>query len=96
MIDPAKFKQVLLNVIGNAIKFTDQGSIVISTRTETTMVIITVKDTGIGIEPNQQNKLFRPFVMIDGSNTRKFGGTGLGLAISKKSCRINGRKYCII
>lgn len=101
-VDPAKLKQVLLNVVGNAVKFTDVGSITITTRIEqvkdiqsppdgekvlqepvTSQVIITVKDTGIGIDPTQQHKLFRPFVMVDGSTTRKCGGTGLGLAISR-------------
>ncbi|HEY9650366.1 MAG TPA: ATP-binding protein, partial [Coleofasciculaceae cyanobacterium] len=102
-VDPAKLKQVLLNVVGNAVKFTDTGSITITTRIEeakeipshsddgtapqkpvtSQVVIITVKDTGIGIDPTQQHKLFRPFVMVDGSTTRKCGGTGLGLAISR-------------
>ena len=131
--DPAKLKQVLLNVVGNAVKFTNSGSITISTRIEPTVetaapslkarplqssgpsdsgnfpsrkekggvssrengtkdaslgadasqVVVTVKDTGIGIDPTQQHKLFRPFVMVDGSTTRQFGGTGLGLAISR-------------
>ena len=81
--DPAKLKQVLINVLGNAIKFTESGSINISTYVREARVIISVKDTGIGIEPRDQPKLFRPFVMIDGSTTRRFGGTGLGLAISK-------------
>jgi signal transduction histidine kinase len=81
--DPAKLKQVLINVLGNAIKFTESGSINISTHVREARVIISVKDTGIGIEPRDQPKLFRPFVMIDGSTTRRFGGTGLGLAISK-------------
>jgi signal transduction histidine kinase len=81
--DPAKLKQVLINVLGNAIKFTESGSINISTHVREGRAIISVKDTGIGIEPRDQPKLFRPFVMIDGSTTRRFGGTGLGLAISK-------------
>jgi signal transduction histidine kinase len=85
--DPAKLKQVLLNVIGNAIKFTEQGSITITTKVEKInaqpQAVIIVQDTGIGIEPSQQQNLFRPFVMVDNVTTRKFGGTGLGLAISR-------------
>lgn len=91
--DPAKLKQVLLNVIGNAVKFTDSGSITIKTQihsknnyadsNSTYSVVVTVQDTGVGIEPTQQHKLFHPFVMADGTTTRKFGGTGLGLAISR-------------
>ena len=156
--DPAKLKQVLINVIGNAIKFTEVGSISIDIDIENNLleerhnaldtysnferslnyqvsstenglasrrfayahgnsitldspqpagasslvptsaqliptegtVVITVKDTGIGIEPSQQDKLFRPFIMIDGSTTRKFGGTGLGLAISKNFMELMG------
>lgn len=109
--DPAKLKQVLLNVVGNAVKFTESGSITIKTRIEqivetsvaadkdksyphpvhsTSQVVITVKDTGIGIDPAQQHKLFRPFVMVDGSTTRKFGGTGLGLAISRNLIELMG------
>jgi two-component system sensor histidine kinase BarA len=89
--DPGKLKQVFLNIISNAIKFTESGQIVISTRlvnddpenSDRQKAIVIVKDTGIGIDPNQQKKLFLPFVMIDGSTTRRFGGTGLGLAISR-------------
>ncbi len=81
--DPAKLKQVLLNVLGNAIKFTESGVILILIKIDEQQVKIRIKDTGIGIAPSQQDKLFRPFVMIDGSTTRKFGGTGLGLAISR-------------
>ncbi|MGH2413848.1 MAG: HAMP domain-containing sensor histidine kinase, partial [Microcystaceae cyanobacterium] len=90
--DAAKLKQVLINVIGNATKFTDEGSITISTeiqrRDDKSEVIISVTDTGIGIDPAQQQKLFRPFVMVDGS--RKFGGTGLGLAISRNLIELMG------
>ncbi|REJ48934.1 MAG: HAMP domain-containing protein [Microcystis wesenbergii TW10] len=81
--DPTKLKQVILNVISNSIKFTDRGTISLITHLEYPQAIITIIDTGIGIDPRQQSKLFRPFVMIDGSTTRKFSGTGLGLAISK-------------
>jgi two-component system, NarL family, sensor histidine kinase BarA len=81
--DPAKLKQIFLNVIGNAVKFTEQGGIFIDISTKKGQAIVAVRDTGIGIDPQQQDKLFRPFVMIDASTTRKFGGTGLGLAISR-------------
>ena len=81
--DTTKLKQVILNVISNSIKFTDTGTISLITHLEHPQAIITIIDTGIGIDPQQQSKLFRPFVMIDGSTTRKFSGTGLGLAISK-------------
>ncbi|MFB2937314.1 ATP-binding protein [Aerosakkonemataceae cyanobacterium BLCC-F154] len=92
--DPAKLKQVFLNVIGNAVKFTEKGSITITTTLEVIpnkqsnnnnyRVLVKVKDTGIGVPVEEQNKLFRPFVMADGTRTRKYGGTGLGLAISRK------------
>ena len=98
--DSDKLRQVLLNVIGNAIKFTDRGNISIQVQVEALelaiderspqdadgqkkKVVVTVRDTGVGIDPAQQSKLFQPFVMVDGSTTRKVGGTGLGLAISR-------------
>jgi two-component system, NarL family, sensor histidine kinase BarA len=97
--DPAKLKQVVLNVIGNSIKFTDDGSINIATKfkaepnnngSNTSWVILSIRDTGIGIPLEQQEKLFRPFVMADGTRTRKHGGTGLGLAISRKLMELMG------
>ena len=94
--DRAKLKQILINVIGNAVKFTEIGSISIKTQIEpqTTSndwrVAIIVEDTGIGIEPSQQSKLFRPFGMADDTTTRKFGGTGLGLAISRNLVELMG------
>lgn len=112
--DPAKLKQVLLNVVGNAVKFTETGSITIATRIEAIadeskngtdngktstanaeQVIVTVRDTGIGIDPQQQQKLFRPFVMVDGSTTRKCGGAGLGLAISRNLIELMGGKITL-
>ena len=92
--DPAKLKQVLINVIGNATKFTEAGSITIATAIEIleekAQVVISVTDTGVGIEAAQQEKLFRPFVMVNTSNTRQFGGTGLGLAISRNLMEMMG------
>ncbi|NCR52314.1 MAG: two-component sensor histidine kinase [Microcystis aeruginosa L211-07] len=88
--DLTKLKQVILNVISNSIKFTETGTISLITHLEYPQAIITIIDTGIGIDPLQQLKLFRPFVMIDGSTTRKFSGTGLGLAISKNLMKMMG------
>ncbi|AKE64747.1 two-component sensor histidine kinase [Microcystis aeruginosa NIES-2549] len=88
--DPTKLKQVILNVISNSIKFTDRGTISLITHLEHPQAIMTIIDTGIGIDPQQQSKLFRPFVMVDGSTTRKFSGTGLGLAISKNFMKMMG------
>jgi two-component system, NarL family, sensor histidine kinase BarA len=92
--DAAKLKQVLINVIGNATKFTETGSITITTEIQhsagKSQVVVAVKDTGIGIEPAQQHKLFRPFVMVNGTTTRQFEGTGLGLAISRNLIELMG------
>ncbi|MEO0458999.1 MAG: sensor histidine kinase [Cyanobacteria bacterium P01_A01_bin.114] len=120
--DASKLKQVLLNVIYNAVKFTPQGSITVvvdkemqspealesaepvsQDRSELVTskplserdvalprVRVTIRDTGIGVDPSQQQKLFRPFAMVDGSHTRSFEGTGLGLAISKNFMKLMG------
>ena len=93
LADFTKFKQVLINIIENAIKFTDSGSITISTgilspgkqgtTAQTTVAFVRIQDTGIGIDPSQKHKLFKPFLMLDGSTTRSQGGIGLGLVISR-------------
>lgn len=97
--DAVKLKQVLINIIGNAQKFTETGSISIKIETDhrpsQSQVVISIKDTGIGIDPDQQHKLFRPFVMVDGSSTRKFEGTGLGLAISRNLIELMGGKITL-
>ncbi|AFY47419.1 signal transduction histidine kinase [Nostoc sp. PCC 7524] len=92
--DAAKLRQVLINIIGNATKFTDEGGITISTSVHhhqgKSQATVTITDTGLGIEPAQQQKLFRPFVRVDGDNTRKYEGTGLGLAISRNLIELMG------
>jgi len=87
--DPARLRQILLNLVGNSIKFTEKGEIVIyiSLEEETDTHIktrFTLKDTGIGISKADQDRLFKSFHQVDASTTRKYGGTGLGLIISKK------------
>ncbi len=84
--DPGRIKQVLINLLGNAIKFTEKGRIIIQAAPgeRPGEVILSVSDTGIGIPPEVQEKLFESFTQADSSMTRKYGGTGLGLAISKK------------
>ena len=90
--DAIKLKQVIINIVHNALKFTETGMIAISIDiiTANNSVMISIKDTGIGIEPQLQDKLFRPFEMIDSSTTRKYGGTGLGLAISRNYIELMG------
>jgi len=104
--DPGRLRQVLVNLIGNAIKFTDKGEIVVTVSmegdpSETTAASASssyrtlrfeVSDTGVGITPEQQAKLFQPFTQADGSSTRKYGGTGLGLAICKQLVEMMGGK----
>ena len=87
--DPLRLGQILLNLVGNAIKFTDRGSITVRVRRledkpDNVLLRIEVADTGIGITPEDQQRLFTAFEQADGSMTRKYGGTGLGLAITKR------------
>lgn len=93
--DVSRLRQVLTNLISNAIKFTSTGEVVIEAslqaKTETTVTIaFSVVDTGIGIPPEAQQKLFKPFSQLDASTTRRYGGTGLGLAISRQLVELMG------
>jgi PAS domain S-box-containing protein len=88
--DAARMRQVLLNLIGNAIKFTEQGGVTVALRCDTKHYALEVRDTGIGIAPARVEDMFQPFTQADASITRRFGGTGLGLAISRKLARALG------
>jgi signal transduction histidine kinase/CheY-like chemotaxis protein len=82
--DAARLRQVLFNLAGNAIKFTDRGSIIVEPDTPPDAIAISVRDTGIGISADDQARIFAEFEQADGGSARKYGGTGLGLTISKR------------
>jgi PAS domain S-box-containing protein len=92
--DVTKVRQVLFNLLSNSSKFTDHGTIHLEAHCEeeagVPMTVFRVTDTGIGMTPEQLDKLFQPFTQADASTTRKYGGTGLGLAISRRFCQMMG------
>jgi len=98
--DPARLRQVLLNLIDNAVKFTEQGEVVVqmemwSEQEDETELYFTVRDTGIGIAEDKQKMIFDAFRQADGSTTRKYGGTGLGLTISQQLVELMGGRMWI-
>jgi signal transduction histidine kinase len=90
--DRGKCKQILVNLLSNAIKFTDTGTVVISAEVEETMLVVNVRDSGIGIRPEDLEVVFDKFRQLDGSSSRRFGGAGLGLAITRQLCDFLGGK----
>lgn len=93
--DPGRLRQLLVNLAGNAIKFTEKGEVVVRAEVEKKLngavrLRFSVRDTGIGIPPDKVHKVFESFVQADGSTTRKYGGTGLGLSISKQLAILMG------
>ncbi len=99
--DPGRIRQVLINLIGNAIKFTDEGEVAVrieqdSADGEEVMIRISVRDTGIGISADQADAIFQQFTQADASSSRKYGGTGLGLAISRQLVEAMGGKIGVL
>lgn len=92
--DSTRLRQIISNVVGNAIKFSDKGAVGVSVSFDNSKLEFRVKDDGIGLTNEQQSRLFHPFTQGDSSTTRKFGGTGLGLVLSKKlSEALGGELY---
>ncbi len=93
--DPGRLQQVLINLLGNAVKFTEKGSVELELKSQPLSegryrVLISVTDSGIGITPEQEQRIFQAFTQADASTTRRFGGTGLGLSISSQLVRMMG------
>jgi len=99
--DPGRLRQILVNLVGNAIKFTEQGQILVnveleSTTPESVCARFSVRDTGVGIPAEHQEKIFEPFSQADQSMTRKYGGTGLGLTISSRLVEMMGGRIWVV
>jgi CheY-like chemotaxis protein len=93
--DPTRLRQILLNLVGNAVKFTEVGEVRLRIRLDAAVesdprLVLEVIDTGIGMTPEQMTKVFQPFTQADSSTTRKYGGTGLGLSISRRLATMLG------
>lgn len=98
--DPARFRQIIFNLVGNAIKFTEKGEIVVSVESAQLSpshaeLLVRVKDTGIGIPAEKQETIFDPFAQADGSTSRRYGGTGLGLSVSAQLVALMGGRIWV-
>jgi signal transduction histidine kinase len=89
--DPLRLRQILINLIGNAIKFSDRrGDVYVSVTQEADSYLFQVRDQGVGIAPENLERVFRSFEQVDQGDTRRFGGTGLGLSIAKSLVEMHG------
>jgi signal transduction histidine kinase/HAMP domain-containing protein len=95
LADRARFRQVLVNLVSNAVKFTDSGAVIVSATSGEGWVTLSVSDTGIGISAEAQAYIFDEFRQADASTTRRYGGTGLGLAISKRLVALHGGRIWV-
>jgi signal transduction histidine kinase len=93
--DPVKVRQNLLNLLGNACKFTTKGEVSLEVERDNGWIVFSIRDTGIGMTPEQMAKIFQPFIQADSSTTRRYGGTGLGLSIAHRFCELMGGKITV-
>ena len=93
--DALRLRQILLNLVGNAVKFTEEGNVAVCVLCEQRHLAISVEDSGIGIDPGRLENIFDPFIQEEASTTRRFGGTGLGLAISRQLAELLGGKLTV-
>jgi signal transduction histidine kinase len=98
--DPPRLRQVLVNLLGNAVKFTDNGEVHLrvaldSVNAERVSLLFVISDTGIGIAPDAQQIIFQPFSQADGSMTRRYGGTGIGLSIAARLIELMGGRLAL-
>jgi signal transduction histidine kinase len=93
--DGDRLRQILTNLVGNAIKFTERGQVNVIAKRQNDQVIVTVKDTGIGIPEDRMNSIFEPFEQVDGSLRRRYGGVGLGLPIAKELVHAHGSELLV-
>jgi signal transduction histidine kinase len=93
--DPGKVRQILLNLLSNAIKFSDGGEVVVRSRIEGKSVEVSIIDDGIGIAPENIERIFDPFWQVEQRSTRKVGGTGLGLSVSRSLARLIGGEIAV-
>jgi PAS domain S-box-containing protein len=98
--DPGRLRQVLVNLVGNAIKFTEHGEIAVQVdaaakEPDTVQLHVAVRDTGVGIPPDQQQRIFEAFTQADSSTTRRYGGTGLGLTVTRRLVTLMGGRVWV-